>query len=116
MGYRMKFWTNDFTKECNKFLTGGHELDLIYHYGTYLWGYEGGVERDRNNTICFRVPGATRGHIKVVDCVITDIVFYEDTCFGEIGCYKREIEPHIKGKFLGTKFDLPIVDFKPEVK
>ena len=76
-----------------------------------MWGNEDGVERNKHNWISFRVPGATRGGIKVVDDVIVDIVFDEELCFGEIGCYNREIEPYIKDKFVGTKFDLPIVPF-----
>lgn len=111
---KIKNWTNEFTKEFDKFLINGHELGLAYGYGTYLWGNENGVERNENNYISFRVPGATRGGVKVVDNIIVDIVFDEDTCFGKIGCYRKEIEPFIKDKFIGTKFDLPIVDFTRE--
>lgn len=109
----IKHWTNDFTEECDKFLTNGHELGLEFGCGTYLWGCEDGVERNERDWISFRVPGATRGGIKVVDKVIVDIVFDKEMCFGKVGCYNREIEPHIKGKFVGTKFDLPIVDIIP---
>lgn len=108
----IKQWTNEFTKECDKFLANGHETGLEFGCGTYLWGNEDGVERNELNFISFRVPGATRGGIKIVDDVIVDIVFDEEMCFGEIGCYKREIEPYIKGKFIDTKFDLPIVAFQ----
>ena len=31
-----------------------------------------------------------------------------------IGCYKKDVEPYIKAKFIGTEFDLPIVDFARE--
>ena len=64
----------------------------------------------KNNYISFRVPGATRGGIQVINNVIVNIVFDEEMCFGKIGCYKRGVERYIKDKFLGTKFDLPIVD------
>ena len=111
---KIKQWTNDFTKECNKFLTNGHEESLDYCCGTYLWGNEDGVERNEYGWISFRVPGATRGGIKVVDDIIVDIEFDEEMCFGKIGCYNREVEPYIKAKFIGTKFDLPIVDFARE--
>lgn len=111
---KIKQWANEFTKECNKFLTNGHELSWKegYSYGTYLWGNENGVERNEYNWISFRVPGATRGGIKVVDNIIVDIVFDEEMCFGDIGCYKKEVEPYIKAKFIGTEFDLPIVDME----
>lgn len=105
----IKNWTNAFTKECDAFLLNKKYIE--YGYCTYLWGNERGVERNENNWISFRVPGATRGGIKVVDGVIVDILFDEDLCFGRIGCYQKEIEPYIKGKFIGTEFDLPIVDF-----
>ena len=111
---KIKQWTNEFTEECNKFLTNGHELGLKYGCGTYLFGYEKGVAINENNYISFRVPGATRGGIKIVDDIIVDVVFDEDMCFEVMGCYKKEIEPYIKAKFIGTKFDLPIVDFASE--
>ena len=104
-------WTNGFTKECDKFLANGHETGLEYGCGTYLWGNENGVERNENNYISFRVPGATRGGIKVKHNIIVRVVFDEELCFGDIGCYRREIEPYVQNKFIGTKFDLPIVDF-----
>lgn len=104
-------WKNEFTKECDKFLTNGHEIGLTYGCGTYLFGYEKGVAINENNYISFRVPGATRGGIKIVDNTIVDIVFDEEMCFGEIGCYKKEIVPYIQNKFIGTKFDLPVVEF-----
>lgn len=110
MNNKIKEWTNSFTKECDKFLTNGHEKGLEYGCGTYLWGNENGVERNKNNYISFRVPGATRGGIQVINNVIVNIVFDEEMCFGKIGCYKREVESHIKIKFIYTKFDLPIVD------
>ena len=113
---KIKEWTNDFTKECDKFLTNGHEKGLAYGCGTYLWGNEKGVERNEHNYISFRVPGATRGGVRVVDNIIVDIEFDAEMCFGDIGCYKKEIEPFIKEKFIGTKFDLPIVEFTKENK
>ena len=110
MTSKIKNWTNDFTKECDRFVTNGHEITFEFGLCTYFWGNEEGVERNEHNYISFRFPGATRGGVKVVDNIIVDIEFDEDTCFGAIGCYKKEIEPYIKAKFIGTKFDLPIVD------
>ena len=106
---KIKQWTNEFTKECDKFLTNGSEIGLEFGCGTYLWGNENGVERNKNNYISFRVPGATRGGIKIVDNIIVDIIFDVEVCFGDIGCYKKDVEPYIKAKFIGTEFDLPIV-------
>lgn len=110
----IKQWTNEFTKECDTFLTNGYEIGLEFGCGTYLWGNEDGVERNEYGWINFRVPGATRGDIKVVDNIIVDIEFDAEMCFGNIGCYKKEVEPFIKAKFIGTEFDLPIVDFARE--
>ena len=101
-------WTNKFTKECDKFLLNKKYIECGYH--TYLWGNEIGVERNEHNYISFRVPGATRGGIKVKHNIIVRVVFDEEMCFGRIGCYQREIESYIKNKFIGTKFDLPIYD------
>lgn len=107
---KIKEWINDFTKECDNFLANGHEISLNYGCGTYFFGYEDGVLRNENNYISFRVPGATRGGIKIVDNIIVDIIFDEEMCFGDIGCYKKEIASFVKDKFIGKQFDLPIVD------
>ena len=49
----------------------------------------------------FRVPGATRGHIKITKCQIDtkdawkieDIIYYEDVCFNRgIACYLESIK------------------------
>jgi hypothetical protein len=112
---KIKEWTNSFTKECDKFLANGHELGLAYGCGTYFWGNENGVERNENNYISFRVPGATRGGIKIVDNIIVDINFDPELCFGVIGCYKKEIISFIEEKFIGKEFDLPIVDIQENI-
>ena len=87
----IKWWINDFTKECDNFLTNGYEIGLDLGCGTYLWGYEEGVEKNENDYVDFRVPGATRGAIKIVNNIIVDIEFDSEMCFGNIGCYKKEI-------------------------
>lgn len=38
----IKQWTNEFTKECDKFLTNGHEK----YGGTYLRGNENGLSKN----------------------------------------------------------------------
>ncbi len=107
---KIKWWRNNFTKECDNFLTNSYEIGLGFECGTYLWGYEEGVEKNENNYISFRVPGATRGAIKVIDNIIVDIEFDSEMCFSEnIGCYKKEIVSFIKDKFIGKEFDLPII-------
>ena len=110
----IKKWTNELTKECDKFLLIDDKICIAYGYHTYLWGNKNGVERNEYNYISLRVPGATRGGIKVVNDIIVDIYFDKAVCFGDMGCYKKEIESFIKDKFIGTKFDLPIVDFPME--
>ena len=106
----IKKWTNAFTQECDKFLIPAYSKNIGFGLNTYLWGDEGGCERNKNNFISFRVPGATRGGIKVVDNTIVDILFDEELCFGRLGCYNPEVVEHVKTKFIGTKFDLPIID------
>lgn len=74
---------------------------------TYLWlpEVEKAVTERQGGTIAFRVPGATRGHITVdKDLVITDIEFYESTCFGRIGCYRHRVR-EAGQKLIGRKLD-----------
>lgn len=107
---------NQFTDDCNKFLTNGYELDE-YNQGTYFWdnGYlesnKRGIFADIDGveelTVCFRVTGATRGHIKVDNetMIITDVMFYSN-CFDYrtgIGCYHKNILK-LKDKYIGTVY------------
>ena len=55
---------------------------------SYLCDYD-------NDTFCIRVPGATRGYIKLEKNVIKEINLYDDTAFSKkLGCYdeKRKSE------------------------
>ena len=55
---------------------------------SYLCDYD-------NDTFCIRVPGATRGYIKLEENVIKEIDLYDDTAFSkDLGCYdeKRKSE------------------------
>ena len=73
---------------------------------TYLLGIED--YRDHRGT-CIRFPGATRGFIELDrNDIITEIRFYEDTCFGTKNLpklYDRKIENDIK-HFIGKKLIL----------
>lgn len=112
---------NQFTRDCDKYLTNGYELDDKYPFvtGTYLYN-KGYLECTNScdlfpNTfescyVCFRVPGATRGHIEIdgSTMIITDVVFYDDTCFdypSGTGCYKREIW-ELREKYIGTVYSV----------
>lgn len=69
------------------------------------------IDGENYDSIAFRVPGATRGHIVVdKDFNIDNIVFYDDTCFNKnkngVECYKKEIEAAACGEFLHTKLDI----------
>lgn len=56
------------------------------------------------NTLIFRLPGATRGNIKIDNSnIIQSIEFYDDQCFGKIGCYKKEVVDYITSKYIGYK-------------
>ena len=110
---KLKNWTNKFTEECDKYLTDNYKGYDDYLLNTYLYGNQDGVEFNEHNWCCFRVPGATRGGIKIENGIITDIEFFEDTCFDYskgIGCFKQEVIEATK-KFIGTEFDLPISEF-----
>ena len=94
------------TEFIDKYLISEVDKNMMeqgYCLGTYLWGLE---QYDDFKGTVIRFPGATRGHIKLDDDnVITDIKFYEDTCFGEgilDSLYDKKIENDIK-IFLGKK-------------
>lgn len=53
-----------------------------------------------NGNWAIRVPGATRGHIKIEDEIIKEIKLYEDSF-----CYKREVFDNLD-EFIGRKIDL----------
>lgn len=61
------------------------------------------------DTVGFRVPGATRGHITIDDDLnVVDVVFYKDVAFKstsphKIYCFKEEIQGQIE---LPQRFDL----------
>lgn len=94
---------NEFTIDCDKFLIDTLRECNMY---TYLWDM-GAVRWDGDvGYIAIRVPGATRGCIAVDKAyTITDVVFYDDVCFGQIGCYEHGISEYIKGKYIGSTFN-----------
>lgn len=105
----MNNFFNNFTKELDKYNYVYDEFkdkDYGNCWRTYLW--EPDVKdaiQGKDRLIAFRVPGATRGHVKVDDnLIIQDIVFY-DTSFSNCGCYNESVKEVIP-KFLGTKLEV----------
>lgn len=88
---------NEFTIDCDRFL-----IDALREYNMYTYLWDMGAVRWNGDVgyIAIRVPGATRGCIAVDKAyTITDVVFYDDVCFGQIGCYEHGISEYIKGKY-----------------
>jgi len=89
-------YINDLTKEMDKHLLPGFILDE-YCMLTYLW------HEFEEDGVAIRYPGATRGHIEYdKDKVITDVVIYDDTGTGRMGCYKESVREAVK-QFIGAK-------------
>jgi hypothetical protein len=85
---------NDMTKEFDNY--------LLYKgtFETYIMEPE---EFTDGRSCALRVPGATRGAVVVDENnVITEIVLYEDTCFGKVACYDRSILD-ILPSYIGAK-------------
>ena len=63
----------------------------------------------KGDTIAFRLPGATRGHIYVDEnLMIRDVIFYENVCFKEdsphgVYCLEKEVKKELK---MPMRFDL----------
>ena len=78
------------------------EEDLGIH--SYLWRQDvEDVLCKKRNTIAFRHPGATNGHIEVDEnMIIRDIVFYEDTC---TQFYEGDYQS-LKNKYIGTELSI----------
>ena len=103
MVYVISRYRCDITYEMDKYLL--HRHSYIYTYieffkdRLYIDGKEG-------NVYLFRVPGATRGCIKTdEEGIIESIDFYEDTCYGSVGCYRREVEG-VKEEYIGKLLKL----------
>lgn len=100
-----------FTKLKNWYLPITEELDKYRILKdswskTYLYGDENGVEISQYGLIAIRVPGATRGYIKVDEnLIIQDLVIYEDSYKAALACYKSEVL-EVRAKFIGSKLDL----------
>lgn len=94
---------NEFTIDCDRFL-----INALREYNMYTYLWDMGAVRWNSDVgyIAIRVPGATRGCIAVDKAyTITDVVFYDDVCFGQIGCYEHGISEYIKGKYIGSTFN-----------
>lgn len=68
---------------------------------SYLCGYD-------RQTLLIRVPGATRGNIKLQNKTIMQFTLYEDTSFGKgLGCYNVTRKAELMDKlneFIGKEF------------
>lgn len=85
-------YVNDITRYLDRYLIRCNDcLDL---YSNYIFN------EPVNGNWAIRVPGATRGHIKIEDGVVTEIKLYEDSF-----CYKKDVFDDLK-KFIGMKIDL----------
>lgn len=105
----MNEYYNNFTAELDKYRTdeikNSRYEDLLR---TYLWLPEVEEVRERKGKIiAFRIPGATRGCVKVDDnLIIENITFYDDTCFAKgLRCYKDDIK-NVVPKLIGTKLEV----------
>lgn len=96
--------TNSFTEKCDEYLIDGVKEAGFF---TYFHSVNGKVLIDDKGYIKFRVPGATRGSIKLNGNIIEKVSFYEDVCFSWIGCYKEEVV-NVAEEYIGKEFDLPV--------
>jgi len=119
---KLSDWVCDLTKFMDKYrnkLRSKNDWDR-----TYLWhniesyeeivdtSYEGNISvlKVKRYYICFRLPGSTRGAIDLVETsdpnkfLIREIRFNPETCYGDLGCYVREVEKDTM-KFLGAELD-----------
>lgn len=89
-------YINEITDTLNEYLLPELQ-DMIKYYdksvGTYLVIHS-------NNIICFRVPGATRGHIELKNNIIKDFIFYDTSNECYIGDYKLSVDKYIGSKLL----------------
>lgn len=102
--YDDNHYTGEITEFIDKYMLKKYEDEYMNWFcRTYLWGLE---ENQSFKGSAFRWPGATRGYIALdKDNIITDIVFYPDTCFGTerlSPLYDRKVEEDIK-VFIGKK-------------
>lgn len=94
-GYNCSEYINEITDSLNEFLCDEHK-DLIKYSGKNCGTY---IQDSDNGYFAIRVPGATRGHIRVENNIITEIKFYEPTK----RCYRDGYEEAIK-KYIGYKW------------
>ncbi len=83
----------------------GYRNEITYYLDKYLIGVFDDFDNyiyptEIDNKWLIRVPGATRGHIQVVQGKIADITLYRDSF-----CYKEEVLDNIN-QFIGKEIDL----------
>lgn len=112
-GALLKEFIGEITEEMDKFLLFENEEQkeiLKDVYKTYIV-----IHSEDKTILCFRVPGATRGCIRLdSNNIIKEITFYNNQCFGVIKCYKKEIADYIIQKYIGYKIIFEDKDIKKE--
>ena len=99
---KLKNWHLPITEELDKYRILKNSRSK-----TYLYGNENGVEISKYGLIAIRVPGVTRGHIKVDEnLIIQDLIIYENSYKATWACYTPEVL-EVRTKFIGTKLGLP---------
>lgn len=90
----------DLTEFFDLFLVSKIKKNNKLIWGTYLFN---DLVQDDDGTlhISFRVPGATRGSLKLErinknQFRIKDIYFIEDVCFGQFQCYEESLRERSK--------------------
>lgn len=105
----------EFTEECDKHRLLKGDIFKTYLYDIPFYVYTEGFdyidhlteEHVVRDTLCipFRIPGATRGHLRIdKDHKIVEIKFYDETCFGTGALepvYKRSVIKSTE-KFIGA--------------
>ena len=104
----MDKYVGDLTQEMNKFLIIDPEVAEDKEFCETLYRTYILPEKEDKPEICvaFRVPGATRGHIKynTETHEILEIKFYEETSFKVFQCYKPEVVEHMQ-QFIGDTIE-----------
>lgn len=87
-------YTSELTKEMDTYLLHPHHC-----LKTYMVEFE---TTDKKVTWVIRYPGATRGCMVEENGIITEIKFYQDSCYETLKTYRKEMESIID-KYIGLK-------------
>ena len=102
---------DDLICELTEFMDNYIDFKDVYHgYKTYIYNDILTFSNpDKYYQVAFRVPGATRGGIRLHKLgnhlyKIIEIHFNSDSSFGEFGCYNKSILSDIE-KYIGKVLD-----------